>query len=124
MELVSSFEALVRELSCLMTRPTFDSFLIIVTGWLFATHRTVTGIIQAAGAVAIKHFSSFHRFFADARWSLDELGLAVLRLALAHLDPDATVCLAHKCDRKVFGAAVHHDPAISSGGSLPAGRDG
>ncbi len=94
MEFVSTFETLVREVSFVMTRPTFQSFLIVLAGWIFARRRTVTGMIQAAGAVGTKHHSAFHRVFAAARWSLDELGLAALDLVLRLLDPAAGVWLA------------------------------
>ena len=122
MELVSTFEALVREVSWVMTRPTFASFLIVVAGWLFARRRTVTGMIQAAGAVGAKHHSAFHRVFAAARWSLDDVGLAVFGLALRLLDPAATIfvavddTLARKRGMKVFGVGMHYDPMLSSRG--------
>jgi len=49
--LVPSFLDLLQPLSCVMTCPTFDSFLTVLTGWAFARRRTVTGMILAAGAV-------------------------------------------------------------------------
>ena len=77
MTLVSSFVDLVQQVSFVMTAPTFASFMIVLTGWVFARRRTITGMILAAGAVGTKHHSAYHRVFAVARWSLDELGLAV-----------------------------------------------
>jgi len=47
-----------------MTTPTFNTFLVVLTGWVFARRRTVTGVILAADAVSTKHHSSFHRLFA------------------------------------------------------------
>ncbi len=97
-----------------------QSFLIVLAGWVFARRRTVTGMIQAAGAVGTKHHSAFHRVFAAARWSLDELGLAVLALVLRLLDPAAGVwlavadTLARKRGLKVFGVGMRHDPLLSS----------
>jgi len=120
--LVSTFEALVREVSFVMTRPTFQTFLLLLTGWLFARRRTVTGMILAAGAVGTKHHSAFHRLFASARWSLDELVLAVFDLMLRLVDPAATVflavddTLARKRGRKISGVGMHHDPILSSRG--------
>jgi len=81
MQLVSSFEDLVQQISWVMTTPTAASFLIVLAGWLFARRHTVTGMLQAAGGVGRKHHSAFHRVFATARWSLDEMGMAVLALA-------------------------------------------
>jgi len=117
--LVPSFVDLLQPLSCAMTCPTFGSFLTLVTGWVFARRRTVTGMILAAGAAGEKHHSAYHRVFAAARWSLDELGLAVLGLALpltgggpVLLAVDDT--LARKRGLKVFGAGMHHDPLLST----------
>ena len=96
MSLVPSFLDLLQPLSCVMTCPTFDSFLTVLTGWVFARRRTVTGMILAAGAVGgrSKHHSAYHRVFAAARWSLDELGLAVFGLLILPLLVDGAVLLA------------------------------
>lgn len=117
--LVPSFLELLQPLSCVMTCPTFDSFLTVMTGWVFARRRTVTGMILAADAVggAFKHHSAYHRVFAAARWSLDELGLAVFGLILPLLDGAMLLAvddtLARKRGLKVFGVAMHHDPLLS-----------
>jgi DDE superfamily endonuclease len=118
--LVPSFTELLQPLSCAMTCPTFDSLLTVLTGWVFARRRTVTGMILAAGAaVGAKHHSAYHRLFAAARWSLDELGLAVFGLVLP-LVGDGVVLLAmddtlaRKRGLKVFGVGMHHDPLLSS----------
>src|SRR5687767_3868531 len=102
-----------------MTCPTFHTFLTLLGGWVFARRRTVTGMILAAGAVGAgaRHHSAYHRVFAAARWSLDELGLAVFGLILplsggvVLLAVDDT--LARKRGLKVFGAGMHHDPLLS-----------
>jgi hypothetical protein len=117
--LVPSFADLVQPLSCAMTCPTFHTFLTLLGGWVFARRRTVTGMILAAGAVGAgaRHHSAYHRVFAAARWSLDELGLAVSGLILplsggvVLLAVDDT--LARKRGLKVFGAGMHHDPLLS-----------
>ena len=80
MELVPGFMVLLQGLSASMTAPTFASLTTVLTGWVFASRRTVTRMILAAGDVAEKHFSSYHRLFSAARWSLDALGLAVFDL--------------------------------------------
>ena len=117
--LVPSFLDLLQPLSCVMTCPTFDSFLTVLTGWAFARRRTVTGMILAADAVGegFKHHSAYHRLFAAARWSLDELGLAVFGRILPLLDGVALLAvddtLARKRGLKVFGVGMHHDPLLS-----------
>lgn len=120
MELVTSFNVLLQALSPVMTAPSFQTWLTLVTGWIFARRRTVTHMIVAAGAVGDKHFSSFHRLFSQASWSLDNLGLAVFGLLrpwlgdVIFLGVDDT--LARKRGLKMFGTGMHVDPLLSSRG--------
>jgi DDE superfamily endonuclease len=120
MELVTSFAVVLQSLAPVMTAPSFQTWTTMVTGWVFARRRAVTQMIVAAGAVGEKHFSSFHRFFSQAAWSRDELGLAVFGLlepwlgAVVYLGVDDT--LARKRGLKMFGTAMHIDPLLSSRG--------
>jgi hypothetical protein len=118
MNLVSSFQELLQAVSFVMTVPTFVSFVTVITGWVFARRRTITGMILAADAVGTKHHSAFHRVFAAARWSLDELGLAVFGLILPFLKDVIFLAiddtLARKRGLKVYGVGMHHDPLIST----------
>lgn len=119
MALVPSFLELLQPLAGVMSTPSFTSWVTVLTGWVFARRRTVTGMLLAAGAVGSKHHSAFHRFFATAQWSLDELGLAVFALIQPWLEPGVILLalddtLARKCGKKVFGAGMHHDPRLSS----------
>jgi len=120
MELVPSFMLLLQGLSATMTVPTFANLTTVLTGWVFASRHTVTRMILAAGATAAKHFSSYHRLFSAARWSLDALGLAVFDLIqpflgdVVMLGLDDTLC--RKRGVKMFGTGMHHDPLISSRG--------
>ena len=121
MVLVPSFLELLQPLAGVMSTPSFTSLVTLLTGWVFARRRTVTGMLLAAGAVGSKHHSAFHRFFAAAQWSLDELGLAVFALIQPWLEPGVILLalddtLARKCGKKVFGAGMHHDPRLSSRG--------
>jgi DDE superfamily endonuclease len=117
-ELVPGFMVLVQGLSSTMTAPTFASLTTVLTGWVFAGRRTVTRMILAAGATADKHYSSYHRLFSAARWSLDALGLAVFALVepflgdVVMLGLDDTLC--RKRGLKMFGTGMHHDPLLSS----------
>lgn len=118
--LVNSFLTILQPLSVTMTCPTFQSFLTVIGGWVFANRRTVTRMIVAAGAVDEKHHSSYHRLFAAARWSLDRVGLVIFGMiepwlgATAFLTIDDT--LARKRGLKMFGTGMHHDPLLSSRG--------
>lgn len=118
MELVPGFLVLLQGLTVTMTAPTLASLTTILTGWVFARRRTVTRMILAVGDAAVKHFSSYHRVFSAARWSLDALGLGVFELIepwlgeVVMLGLDDT--LARKRGLKMFGTGMHHDPLLSS----------
>lgn len=121
MFLVTSFAFILQELSIVMTVPTFSNFGILLTGWVFARRRTVTGMLTAAGVAGKRHHAAFHRLFASARWSLDALGLAVFRLVEPLLGSETIFLalddtLARKRGLKVFGVGMHHDPLLSSRG--------
>lgn len=120
MELVPDFVVLLQGVAATMTGPTFQSFVTIVTGWVLAQRRTVTRMILAAGEAADKHYSSYHRLFSAARWSLDAIGLALFDLIEPHLKGPVLLglddTLARKRGRKTFGCGMHHDPLLSSRG--------
>src|SRR3990170_4560104 len=121
MNLLTSFEFLLQELAIVMTQPSFQNFVTIATGWIFARRRTVTGMLVAAGVAGQRHHSAFHRFFAEGVWSLDALGLAVFRVVEPLLPNEEILVaiddtLARKRGLKVFGVGMHHDPLLSSRG--------
>ncbi|EAQ78899.1 hypothetical protein DSM3645_27503 [Blastopirellula marina DSM 3645] len=101
-----------------MTTPTLESLATLMAGWVLASGRTVTRMILAAGDSADKHFSSYHRVFSAARWSLDRVGLAVFDLIEPWIDGDVLLALddtlARKRGLKIFGCGMHHDPLIST----------
>ena len=125
MELVPSFVEFVQQVAPVFTAPTFNNFLTVLTGWVFARRRVVTRMIEAADAVKMpgrdygKHHSAFHRLFSAARWSLDGLGLAVFTLIEPWLAGKAVLLslddtLARKRGLKIFGVGMHHDPLLST----------
>ena len=122
MELVPGFLGLLQGLSATMTAPTFASMTTVLTGWVFARRHTITRMILAAGGAAEKHFSSYHRLFSAACWSLDALGLAVLDLLQPFLGKVVMLglddTLARKRGLKMFGTGMHHDPLLSSRGKV------
>ena len=77
MDLVPGFGVLLQGLAPAMTSPSFMSLCTLMNGWVFSGQGIVTRMIVAAGSIATKHFSSYHRFLSSARWSLDAMGLAV-----------------------------------------------
>jgi len=120
MDLVTSFVALLQPLAIVMNGPSFDNAVTILTGWVFAPRRTVTCMIAAAGATGRKHHSAFHRLFASAAWSRDQLGLLVFDMLAPWLDGVVMLALddtlARKRGLKMFGVGMHHDPLLSSRG--------
>jgi len=120
MDLVPGFMRMLQPLATTMTTPTFDSFVTVLAGWVFASRRTVTRMILAAGESAEKHYSSYHRLFSAARWSLDAVGLAVFDLIEPWLGDHVMLAvddtLARKRGLKMFGCGMHHDPLLSSRG--------
>jgi hypothetical protein len=117
--LVASFVEIVEPMSWAMSTPVFTTFLVLLTGWIFAPRHTITGMIVAAGVAEQRHHAAFHRVFSAARWSLDQLGLIIFELLKALL-PEGTVELslddtdAHKRGPKVYGAGMHRDPRLST----------
>ena len=122
MELVAGFVQLLQPLVSTITAPTFDSLLTLLTGWVVASRHTVTRMILAAGSSGDKHYSSYHRVFSAARWSLDAVGLAVFDLMSLFLGKVVMLAiddtLARKRGLKMFGCGMHHDPWFRNEHSL------
>ena len=122
MQLTPTFRSLLLPFRSIFTAPTFATFLHIATGWCLShRHRYVTELIQTAGAVHLGHHSRYHRFFANAAWSIDDLFEALAREAVAAFCPEGTTIevgvddtLCRKRGLTIFGTGMHHDPLISS----------
>jgi hypothetical protein len=77
-------------------------------------------MLVAAGVAGTAHHAAFYRLFSAARWSLDQLGLLVFRLALPLLDEQQPVKLTlddtrtRKRGTTMFGTGMHHDPLLST----------
>jgi hypothetical protein len=123
--IVVSFASLLQSFSSCFTAPTFESFALLMSGWVLNLRRhTVTETVRAACAVGTKHISSFHRFFSKARWTTDALGLVLVRAIASRLDPDAPVVapvddtLGRHTGKKIAAASMHRDPLLSTGRRL------
>ena len=117
--LVDSFAQLLSAFQSCFTQPSFYSFWCLSCAWILCSgRRALTRIIQAAQLGQYKHYCSFHRFFSQARWKLDDLGHCVFRLLLPFCSQvlvgavDDT--LARKSGRHIWGAGMHHDPLRST----------
>ncbi len=117
MDICISFLPMLQVFSGAMTSPTYSSLVELMSGWVFAPRRTITGMLRAGGVE--RHHSAFHRIFATAVWSVDSVGLAVYDL-IRKLLPQATVFLAgddtllSRRGLKMFGAGMHRDPLLST----------
>src|SRR3954467_13383774 len=122
MQLTPTFRTLLLRFRSVFTAPTFATFLHIATGWCLShRHRYVTEMIQAAGAVSDGHHSRYHRFFAHAAWSIDDLYESLAREVVATFYPEGTTIplamddtLCRKRGLTIFGTGMHHDPLRSS----------
>jgi hypothetical protein len=118
--LVPSFLALVQPFAWALRAPSFQALLTLLTGWIFAPHRTVSAMLVTAGVAKTRHHAAYYRVFSAARWSLDQLGLLVFRLLVPLLDSKLPVKLTlddthtRKRGLKIFGAGMHHDPLLST----------
>jgi hypothetical protein len=117
--LVRSFAPFLLALQPCFTRPSFSSFWALACAWVLCSgRRSLTRVIQSGQLGRFKHFCSFHRFFSQARWNLDDLGRCVLQLLLPFCSEiligavDDT--LARKSGRHIWGADMHHDPLRST----------
>ena len=72
MEITDSFLTLLQNFTPVFTAPTYQTFVVIVTGWIISQHhRYVTEVIFSSGRVGDGHWSRFHRFFSHAAWDID-----------------------------------------------------
>lgn len=115
--LPNSLSRLLEPFRPCFTARTFPTFVALVTGPIAApARRTVCGMLTAAGMGGVWHHSRAHRFFATARWSLDQVGLIALSLVIGWLTPvGAPVVVAvddtlfRRSGRRVHGACWAYD---------------
>jgi DDE superfamily endonuclease len=121
MELTSSFLDLLLHFAPVFTAPTYQTFVVIVTGWVLSQrHRFITEVIFSGGHVGIGHWARFHRFFSHAAWDIDTFSMALAKLVVTILAPGAELLwavddtLCRKRGLTLYGAGMHYDPLISS----------
>jgi len=98
------------------TAPCGASFLSLAAGWLLCrARRTTSAMVLAAGALTLKHFSSYYRFFSAASWREQSLRRGLARLLLATLCPEGEIVLVGddtvraKTGAKIAGTAFWHN---------------
>src|SRR5262249_18483574 len=105
------------------TRPSFERFVLLCVG-LIVTYgrRTVSRILWTIRSLMHGHYSSYHRLFSRARWSLWPLGKILAGMVLQWLDAHEAVMLAvddtvtRHCGEKVYGKGCHRDAVRSTRG--------
>src|SRR5271165_4230591 len=91
MELTDSFLTLLQSFDPVFTAPTYQTFVVIITGWILSQrHRYVTEVIFSSGHVGDGHWSRFHRFFSHAAWDIDTFSMRLAKLVVTILAPGAT----------------------------------
>jgi hypothetical protein len=101
------------------TAPSFATFAALATGLIANTSKgTVTGMLTSAGLARSWSHDRAHKFFSQAAWSTDTLGMYLSRLIVRTLLPDGAAItvavddtLFKKRGKKVFGAGWQHDGA-------------
>jgi hypothetical protein len=92
MELTPPFIRVLQQFAPVFTAPTFQTFLVIFTGWVLShRHCYVTEVIFAGGNVGNGHWYRFHRFFSHAAWDLDHFAAILAKSVLTMLTPGATL---------------------------------
>jgi hypothetical protein len=117
MNIVSSFTPFLQVFFLAMTDPTAHAFVALVTGWLFAPGRSLADRIRAIASPRCP--DTYYRVLASAAWSIDEVGLRLLKFILRRWPPailflvgDDT--LLPRKGSKVFGAGMHRDGCLST----------
>jgi hypothetical protein len=125
--LTVSVNGVLANFAAAFTQPTFAVFALLFTGAVLVKGRhTVTRMIVAAGVHAAHH-ARFHRFFSQAKWTMDDLWEQLGRLVIERLLPttarlrvviDETA--QRKTGAKIYGVGMVYDnrPAARKGDVL------
>ena len=113
----ASLMTLLAVLSPLFTAPSFRTFTALSCGFLAQPgKRTVCGILTGAGLSRLWPHDRAHYFFSRARWSPDELGVAVAGLVIGLLVPGGEPVevliddtLFRRRGKRVWAASWFHD---------------
>ena len=92
--LPSSLQVLLAAFTPCFTRPGFDHFTTLISGWIICPARhSISRVIQAAhgGAAPQKHHASFYRFLSHGSWTIDALAEVLFHLLRPWLPPQITL---------------------------------
>lgn len=118
---LNAAESLSQVFRFAFTRPTFERFLTLVCGLILAMgRRTVSHSLLSVRPLLRGHWSSYHRLYSHARFSMWKLGMALSRQVIALLPRDAPIHLVVddtldcKSGDRVWAKGTHRDPKRSS----------
>jgi hypothetical protein len=85
--------------------------------------RTVCGMLTGAGLAGVWHHSRAHRFFANTRWDVRQVGLILAALVVELLlGPDDPILLAESPSHAITSGNGHNGIRWAAGAiSLPQG---
>jgi hypothetical protein len=106
-------------LPVLLSSAHFSSFWAVTCARILCSDRRfLTRVLQSGQLGRHKHFCSFHRFFSQARWNLDEFGHCIFQLLLPYCSEVLTGAvddtLTRKSGRNIWGADMYQDPLRST----------
>jgi hypothetical protein len=122
LHLPASLDELLVLLSGPFSQPSYQTFRAMVVGQISQTGlRTVTGMLVGSRLSGAWHHARAHRFFSNAVWPVDELGLRLaVMIAERFCEPDAAVLVAvddtllHRLGRKIHATYWHHDATANA----------
>lgn len=119
----STFRDLFLKFRSVFTKPSFQNFVTLATGWILCAGRhTISRVIRfGSGPARRKHHSTLYRFFSRAVWLTDALGKALVELILPLIPGESVYALVddtlcRKSGPHLWGAGMHHDPLTSTYG--------
>lgn len=125
----ASLHDILSSFTCCFTRPSFDNFVALLSGWIICQGRhCVSRVIESGGGRARrKHFSTLYRFLSRGQWVADDVGRVLFHLLLRWLPKDIEAMiddtLCHRSGPHIFGGGMHHDASRSTyGRGSAAGR--
>lgn len=117
----SAAEQLFVQFSFAFTQPTFKRVLTLAIGTIITFgRRTVTAILWTMRPVIDGHYSTYHRVFSRASWSLWPLGKVLAGAILQFIPSDEPVLIpmddttARHRGKNVYGKGCHHDAVRSA----------
>jgi hypothetical protein len=118
----ASLQGILRSFSGCFTKPSFENFVLLLSGWIMCPGRhCISRVIQVGGGKARgKHFSTLYRFLSRARWSADDVSRVLFDRLLRCLPTDTEALvddtLCHRGGPHIFGGGMHHDASRSTYG--------